>query len=156
MQSVETFPIVPSSTTALWFILGFVVIIMLIVMALVVAAARGAVASRFEIGEQGLRLRGDMYGRTFAPAELRAGGARVVNLREERELQPKSRLAGTSVNEYQAGWFRLRNGEKALLYLSDRSRAVYVPTTRGYSLILSPQDPERFVTRLREIAVSPP
>lgn len=45
----------------------------------------------------------------------------------------------------------LRNGEEALLYLTDRRRAVYVPTTLGYSLLLSEQ-PERFVERLRAIA----
>jgi hypothetical protein len=59
---------------------------------------------------------------------------------------------GTAFPSYRAGWFRLRNGEKALLYLTDSRRAVYVPTTRGYSLLFSPQQPERFVERLRAVA----
>jgi hypothetical protein len=49
---------------------------------------------------------------------------------------------------YQSGWFRLKNGEKALLYLTDRSRAVYVPTTAGYSVLLSPDDPDGFLKAL--------
>jgi hypothetical protein len=53
---------------------------------------------------------------------------------------------------YQAGWFRLRNGESALLYLTDRTRAVYVPTELGYSLLLSPSDPERFLEAIRSAA----
>jgi hypothetical protein len=155
VQSVEVFPIVPSSAKAMWFVVGFVVVVMAIVIAVVVAAARGQVSSRFEVSSAGLRLRGDLYGRMLAASELRGGEARIVDLRVERELQPKSRLAGTAVNEYQAGWFRLRNGDKALLYLSDRSRAVYVPTTRGYSMLLSPQEPERFVERLHRMSVVP-
>jgi hypothetical protein len=36
----------------------------------------------------------------------------------------------------------------ALLYLTDRRKAVYVPTTAGYSLLLSPDDPEGFLAAL--------
>jgi hypothetical protein len=58
---------------------------------------------------------------------------------------------GTGLPGYQAGWFRLANGETALLYLTDRAKAVYVPTTNGYALILSPDNPERFMAALREM-----
>ena len=66
-------------------------------------------------------------------------------------LQPKWRRIGTALPGYQAGWFRLRNGEKALLYLTDRTRAVYIPTTAGYSLLLSPADPDAYLSRLRAV-----
>jgi hypothetical protein len=51
-----------------------------------------------------------------------------------------------------AGWFRLRNGKNALLYVTDRRRTVYVPTTKGYSVLLTPQEPERFLARLKGIS----
>jgi hypothetical protein len=38
---------------------------------------------------------------------------------------------GTAVPGYRSGWFRLRNGREALVYLTDRSQAVHVPTTPG-------------------------
>ena len=62
------------------------------------------------------------------------------------------RRMGTGLPGYQAGWFRLRGGEKALLYLTDRSKAVYIPTTNDYSLLLSPADPDGFLETLREQA----
>jgi Bacterial PH domain len=62
------------------------------------------------------------------------------------------RRVGTAMPGYLSGWFRLRDGEKALLYLTDRTRAVYVPTRSGYSVLLSVTEPERFLARLREIA----
>jgi hypothetical protein len=74
-----------------------------------------------------------------------------VDFATEPDLAPKWRTMGTGLPGYQAGWFRLKNGEKALLYLSDRSRAVYVPTTAGYSLLLSPADPDRFLSAVRAI-----
>ena len=60
-------------------------------------------------------------------------------------------IDGTGLPGYQAGWFRLRNGEKALVYLTDRGRAVYVPTTAGYSVLLSPAEPDAFLAALRPI-----
>jgi hypothetical protein len=84
-------------------------------------------------------------------AALRTDEARVVDLRAEPQLAPRTRTMGTAVKGYAAGWFRLRNGDKALLYLTNRAQAVYVPTTQGYSLLLSPQRPDVFVERLRVV-----
>jgi hypothetical protein len=61
---------------------------------------------------------------------------------------------GTAYPGYRAGWFRLRNGEKALVYLTETNRTVYVPTRNGYSVMLTPQQPERFLERLRAVAPS--
>jgi hypothetical protein len=35
------------------------------------------------------------------------------------------------------------------VYLTDESRAVYVPTTAGYSVVLSPREPDQFLAALR-------
>lgn len=148
----ETFQIIPAQGRLLWIIAGFVAVLMIGVVLLVIAGARGASNSRFEISDTGLRLRGDLYGRFVPASAIRGRDVRVVNLLASGDLAPSSRRAGTSVPGYQAGWYRLRNGEKALLYLTERERAVYVPTTAGYSLLLSPQDPDRFADRLRSMA----
>ena len=50
---------------------------------------------------------------------------------------------------YRSGWFRLRDGEKALLYVTDPTRVVYVPTTEGYSVLLSVAEPDVFLSSLR-------
>lgn len=44
-----------------------------------------------------------------------------------------------------SGLVPARHGEKALLYLSDRSRAAHLPTRAGYSVRSSPQDPDGFL-----------
>jgi hypothetical protein len=49
---------------------------------------------------------------------------------------------------YRSGWFRLANGEKALVYVTDTRRVVHVPTTAGYSLLLSVAEADQFVERL--------
>jgi hypothetical protein len=145
---MNVFPIAPAESRYLWFLIPLIVIL-LGAMALIAASVRGAHASRFEVLPDGLRLEGDLYGRVVPRSQLRVDLARRVDLGQESGLRPTWRRMGTGLPGYQAGWFRLRNGEKALLYLTDRTRAVHIPTTAGYSLLLSPADPDGFLARLR-------
>jgi hypothetical protein len=146
----DVFPIVPAQGKVLFIIGVFVIALMAAVTVVMILAMRGGGSSRFEMSNEGLRLRGDLYGRTIPWSALRTREARIVDLGVTYELAPTSRTAGTAVPGYQSGWFRLSNGEKALLYLTDRQRAVYVPTTQGYSLLLSPREPQRFLERLQQ------
>ena len=150
---MSVFPIAPAASRYLWFMIP-VIALLLGAMVLLVTSVRGARSSTFEISAEGLRLRGDMYGRLIPRAELRVDLARRVDLTREDGLRPKWRRMGTALPGYQSGWFRLRNGDKALLYLTDRTRAVYVPTTAGYGLLLSPADPDGFLSRLRVVLTS--
>jgi hypothetical protein len=149
----QTFPIVPGDTRVLWGLLpAFVLMLLLLaVLAVSLSAARNA---RFEVSAVGLRLKGDLYGRFIPTADLRLDSARTVDLRTEPALQAVRRTMGTAVRGYQGGWFRLRNGEKALLYVTDRSRVVYVPTTHGYAVMLSVADPEAFLASLRHVGAN--
>ena len=108
--------------------------------------------SRAEITPAGLRLVGDLWGRTIPLDRLELDDARVVDLRGEPDLAPHRRTMGTALGNYSAGWFRLRSGEKALLYLSDRRQVVYIPTLDGYSLLLSQSEPQRFLEALHDAA----
>ncbi len=142
---MRIFPLAPATGRALWIVLP----VFVLVLGLTLITVLGLRTSRFELSRDGLRLRGDLYGRLVPLSQLRLAEARRVDLTAEEGLRPKWRRMGTGLPGYKAGWFRLRNGEKALLYLTDGSRAVYVPTTEGYSLLLSPEDPDAFLEALR-------
>ena len=151
----EVFHIVPASgrSTAAWLpLLGVLAVVLVGAVALVATSMRGSRMATFELSPDGLQLRGDLYGRLIAASELRGGAARVVDVERERALQPTRRTFGTGLPGYRAGWFRLADGSKALLYLTDPRQAVYVPTRSGYALLLSVDRPHAFVERLRAIA----
>jgi hypothetical protein len=131
---------------------GLVLVVLVATAAVVVLSIRGSRTATFELSSSGLRLRGDLYGRKVPASELRGGAARLVDLKVERALSPRNKTIGTALPGYRAGWFRLRNGEKGLLYVTDPHRVVYIPTRAGYSLLLSVDRPGEFVERLRAIA----
>lgn len=112
----------------------------------------GSRHATFELSDRGLAFHGDVWGSRIPLAELRGGAARIVDLNAEAGLRPVARRMGTALPGYQSGWFRLANGEKALLYLTARQRALYLPTTGKYVVLLSPRDPERMLADLRRLA----
>jgi hypothetical protein len=150
----EVFHIVPASvrSSGFFWVAGLLIVVLLGTAFLLGASIRGSRKATFEVSADGLRLRGDLYGRRVPAAELRGGAARVVDLDAEARLRPVARTMGTAVSGYRAGWFRLASGEKALLYVTDPRRVVYVPTRAGYALLLSVDRPTEFVERLRSIA----
>ena len=77
-------------------------------------------------------------------SSLRTRGLQTVDLNERRELRPMLRTWGTSLPGFSAGWFRLRNGEKAVCVLLDRRRVSYLRSDDdNLSLLLSLAEPEK-------------
>lgn len=151
MPTAETFAIVPAGTRPLWFLVA-VFLVLLAGMAVLGATWFGSQRASFEVSPAGLRLHGDLYARLIPAAQLRGGAARLVDLRTSPEYRPTRRTIGTGLPGYAAGWFRLASGEKALLFLTDRSRAVYIPTRAGYAVLVSPTDPQAMLAALQRLA----
>ncbi|WP_419162810.1 PH domain-containing protein [Candidatus Palauibacter sp.] len=146
---MQVFPIPPAGGRGIiWFFIIIIVVLMGVTLMLG-WAAWSTRNSRAEVSPEGLKLVGDLWGRTIPLDQLQLDDARVVDLRGEPDLVPRRRTMGTALGGYSAGWFRLRNGEKTLVYLTDRRRVVYIPTRDGYSLLLSQSAPGRFLDALR-------
>ena len=149
----ETFPIIPGQIRVFWIAVLILIAVIFAVVALVYSL-NGARTARFEVSSAGLHLRGDFYGRFIPMRTLKLDSARVVDLRNEPSLTPVLRTMGTAIPGYRAGWFRLRDGERALLYVTDQSQVVYVPTGDGYAILLSVANPGGFLESLRRLSLS--
>lgn len=147
----EIFPMIPPTGNAATWIMVAVTTLMLGLALLFAWLAVNIGKANFEVSAEGLRLRGDLYGRLIPAQSLRVEQAQIINLHHDPAHQLKWRTAGTSIAGYQAGWFRLSNGEKALIYLTDRSRVVYLPTSEGYAVMLSTPEPEALIAALKRL-----
>jgi hypothetical protein len=145
---VQVFPIPPASGRIVWF-MATVMALLLGVMLLLGWVAWSTRHSRAEVTPEGLKLVGDLWGRTIPRETFRLDEARVVDLRNEPDLRPRSRTMGTGLGGFAAGWFRLANRQKALIYLTDRSRVAYLPTHDDYLVLVSSAEPERLIAALR-------
>jgi hypothetical protein len=146
----KVFPIARGSSAALWFC-GVIALLTLGVAALVgTPFFFGSRIVRLEVSDRGLQVRGDIYGRSVSIAALQVAKARALDLGAEPGFTPEVRTNGTGLPNYQSGWFRLANGSKALLFMTDWSRAVLVPTTENFDLLVSPADPQAFLAALKQ------
>jgi hypothetical protein len=132
--------------------LGFFAIISLVLLAgivLMIWLAWSMQNVRFTVSNEGLRLQGDLYSRLIPLNSLKLDEAVVTNLNTDTDHQPTRRTMGTGLPGYAAGWFKLRNGMKALLYVTDRTRVARIPTTEGYTVMLSVTEPQDLIETLK-------
>jgi hypothetical protein len=127
----------------------------LLLLPLAIAALMGYLAYStrhvtFEVSPHGLRISGDLFGRAIPRGSLRVEDSEIMDLKKDKTHEPILRTMGVGLPGYYSGWFRLRDGGKGLLFLTDRSRTVYLPTIDGYSLLISPDDPQGFLVALQE------
>ena len=104
---------------------------------------------RLEVTTQELRVSGSLYGRTLARGDLELDHARAVDLRHEHALVPVRRSNGVGLANYQVGWFVLKNGQRALCFLTRRDSVVYLPTKSSFVLLFSVSQPEQLLAALR-------
>jgi hypothetical protein len=146
---VEVFSIPAAPGRSLWFLaaIGALLLALLLLFGYFAFSSR---ATRYEVSPDGLAIRGTFYGRQVPWNSLIPAEGRVVDLAVTPDLQPTLRTNGLGLPGYQAGWFRLRRAGKGLVFLTDRSRVVVVPTKLGYTLLLSAAEPERLLAAMRE------
>ena len=142
----ETFLIVPARSSAFFLFMGLFIGGLILLFGYIGYSSR---FTRFEVSDRGLTIAGTLYGRTIPWEEIDREGTRVLDLGDSPEYRPTIRTNGVGLPGYQAGWFRLRGAGRGLLFVTDRERLVVVPTRLGYSVLLSPREPEALVEALR-------
>jgi hypothetical protein len=145
------FPIVssPSSTVVFAGVIATITIAIGILFLWFAYTASNLSAS---VEESTLQIDVPIYGRSIPLANLDVACARSVDLEQSPELRPRIRTNGIGLPGYAVGWFKLRNGEKALAALTSRDNVLYIQTTEGYSLLLSVSEPEKNLEHLTRIS----
>jgi len=104
---------------------------------------------QLEVTSRELKISGSVYARTLARADLVLDAARAVDLSREPALTPVRRTNGIGLPNYQVGWFRLRDGQRALCFLTRRDSVVYLPTNQKFVLLVSVSGPDQLLEALR-------
>jgi hypothetical protein len=148
----QVFEIAPPPGFGLWLILGGILALMLGLAAVFAWFGYSARNTRFEVSPDGLSIRGAMYGRSIPLRDLDVDRAQIIDFGRDREYRLSARTNGVGLPGYRAGWFLLHNGEKALVFHTGGSEAVYIPTRQGYSLLMAPRSPRELLEALKQAA----
>lgn len=148
-MSPQVFPIVPAQATV-YLILIPILLVLFIGGGVAAYAAFASRHVKFEVSQEGVTIRGDMFGRFVPKDKMVLKSARAVDLTQETSLAPKWRTGGTGYPGYKAGWYRLANDGKALVFITDPRHVVYVPTVDGSCLMMSVASPDAFLAALKQ------
>lgn len=107
--------------------------------------------AKFVVSQHGLNIKGCLYGRSIAKDSLIAEDIKILDLIHDNIHKPRIRTNGVGLPGYLEGWFRLRNKEKALLFVTKKTHVVYLPTNKGYSILLSAAEPKEFLETAQQL-----
>jgi hypothetical protein len=114
---------------------GALVLLVSVIATLWIARMTRRIAVTLDADE--LTVAAGVVTRSFPLSALRANGARIVDLSAHPELKPFLRTWGIGVPGLAAGWFRLRDGGKALCVLTGRERVTVLRDDDGTWVMLS-------------------
>lgn len=89
-----------------------------------------------------LIVRSAFYTAKFPRAQIRKQDVAVIDMKERTALKPTLRTNGVGLPGYLAGWFRLKNGDKGFLYVTNPREVVYLPTTTGTTILINVAHPD--------------
>jgi hypothetical protein len=147
----QVFPMIPAGSGPYALCAGIGAFLLLFILLFAYLAWTSRHAS-FEISPGGLAIHGGLYGRLIPAADLDAQHARATDLTAGSAHALSWRTNGVGFPGYASGWFQLQDGERALAFVTDKHRVVYIPTRKGYSVLLSVADPEAMVRALQQSA----
>lgn len=107
--------------------------------------------TRVTLDAGNLVIAAGMLTRRVAVADLVLDKARIVDLREHRELRPLLKVFGTSLPGHTSGHFRLHDRRAAFVLVTDRSRVLVLPERSGKTLLLSLQQPQALLDALKQV-----
>jgi len=111
----------------------------------------GAFFSKITVFDDSLKISIPFYARTVLLSAVDAQQIAVVSFDDHKGYKPSFRTNGLGVPGYGVGWFLLRDGTRALVAIGSADNAVYIPTSEGFSILATIENPDSFVSLITGI-----
>jgi len=154
MGGEQIFQVVPAAVKTWWITVFFVglAVFLLAVMVFVRQMVENVSKASFAVDGQALEIRAWPYGRAIPLGDLDLEKARIADPATDPEARLSWKRNGVNLGALRAGWWKLKAGGKALVFLTAPGKAVYLPTRQGYVLMATVSDPQGFLDALRHRA----
>ena len=111
---------------------------------------------QLRLGSDGLQVTSSFYRRTLPLASLQLDKARVLDLAEHTDYRPRRKTNGTAMPGLKSGWYKLANGNRALVAIYGKDKVLWLPTSEGFDLLLQPRSASALLEHLRSLASARP
>jgi hypothetical protein len=129
-------------------------IVLIILFILLLGLAIGIVCaikySSIAIKDGLLVIRSFPYGRKIPIASILTDEVGAINIRQNTDYAISIRTNGIGLPNFHAGWMKLNNGKKALVFLTDKENVVLLPT-KDFVVLFSTAKAHEFVDKMKGI-----
>ncbi len=106
-------------------------------------------SAKVTVNEEALVLDIPFYGFELPLETVDIEQSRKVDIEHDSQLTITRRVNGIGLPSFQYGWFALASHSKAFVVQTDKNALVYIPTSKGYPLLLSLEHPQDFIRYLQ-------
>jgi hypothetical protein len=100
--------------------------------------------------EKEIVIKSAFYGRKIPLENIMIDGIKRISLDENTDYNMAIRTNGTALPQFKSGWFRLKNREKALVFITDKNNVVLIPT-KDYLLLFSMDNIDEFIKKIKTL-----
>jgi hypothetical protein len=125
-------------------------VVIAVVDALMIWFGWSAYHIKYVIDEEGISIKGCLYGRRIERSNIFSKGFTITDLNTQGTYRPGIRTNGVGMPGFSAGWFRLANKQKGLLFVTNKSKVVCIPTLK-FMLLISVENPVEFLECVKEV-----
>jgi hypothetical protein len=100
--------------------------------------------------ERELIIKSAFYGRKIPLENIMIDGIKAISLDEDTDYDLAMRTNGTALPQFKSGWFRLKDREKALVFITDKNSVVLIPT-KDYLLLFSMDNIDEFINKIKAL-----
>ncbi len=133
------FSIIQPKSGAYIFPIILLIIILFFTVVILLSLILGMKSTRLIITDTNLIIKSPLFGKTIPLENIEKERIKSINLEEENGYQLGMRRYGNNLPGFKSGWYNLRNGEKALVFITDRTNVLLIPT-REYPVLFSTND----------------
>ena len=151
MENITFFEVIPKPTGNIFafpiIMIIFVFIVMLVITWLMIGTIFTTKNTSISIKDDEVIINSFIYGRKIPIENILINEIKTINLNQDEEYSISARTNGISLPNYKFGWMRLKNGKKALVYLTNKEKVLLIPT-KDFVILFSMKRTEEFINKI--------
>jgi uncharacterized protein YneF (UPF0154 family) len=126
------------------------IIVLLVVIGLMIGIIFTIKNTNISIKDREIRINSFIYGRKISIEDVLVNEVQTINLKQNDEYNISVRTNGIGLPNFSSGWMKLKNGKKALVYLTNRENVLLIPT-KNFEVLFSMERTNEFIDKIKEI-----
>jgi uncharacterized membrane protein len=126
----------------------FMTILTIFIVGMMIGVMNAQKNTNISIVNNEVVIRSFMYGTKIPIEQILIHEVRAINLNEQSDFTISIRTNGIGLPNFKSGWMKLRNGKKALAFITNKERVLCMPT-KDYIVLFSMEKTDEFISALK-------